>query len=201
MLTKGSYNLIPYMAEMYYNEKKDIAHDFKDRCSRECPVHLIGVWDTVASVGYLRRKRFSNSVLNTDVKSGYQALAINERRYFFQPSIWDEDVDREGQTIEKVWFAGCHGDVGGQDADRGISDIPLRWMLSRAKGRGLQLDEVWEDDLKHNPVDHVRDSDRGFWRLGAEDRLICEGAKIHRSVFERIESLGNRPANLPTAIA
>ena len=197
LLTKGSYNLIPYMAEMYYHGKEEVAQDFKDRCSRECPTYLIGVWDTVASVGYIRQKRFSNSVLKPDVRFGYQALAINERRYFFQPSIWDEEVSQEGQTIEQVWFAGCHGDVGGQDADRGISDIPLVWMLNRAENCGLKLRSSWQDDLNPDPLAKVRDSDTGFWRLGAEDRPICEGANIHRSVLYRIESLGVRPANLP----
>ena len=197
LLTKGSYNLIPYMAEMYYKERKGVAQDFKDRCSRKCPTYLIGVWDTVASVGYFRQKRFSDNVLNSDVSFGYQALAINERRYFFQPSIWDEDAVPEGQTIEQVWFAGCHGDVGGQDADRGISDIPLEWMLAGARACGLELREGWQDDLNPNPSAIARESDLGFWRLGAEDRPICEGAKIHRSVFERIETLGDRPANLP----
>ena len=197
LLTKGSYNLIPYMAEMYYKERKGVAQDFKDRCSRECPTYLIGVWDTVASVGYIRQKRFSNSVLNPDVRFGYQSLAINERRYFLQPSIWYEDVTHGGQTIEQVWFAGCHGDVGGQDADRGISDIPLEWMLNRAEDCGLVLKTAWQDDLLPDPLANVRASDNGFWRLGAEDRPICEGAKIHRSVFERIETLGDRPAPLP----
>ena len=197
LLTKGSYNLIPYMAEMYYKERRGVAQDFKDRCSRECPTYLIGVWDTVASVGYIRQKRFSNSVLNPDVKFGYQALAINERRYFFQPSIWDEDVSHGEQIIEQVWFAGCHGDVGGQDADRSISDISLEWMLSRAKDCGLKLRDSWQDDLNPDPLATVRDSDIGVWRLGAEDRPICESAKIHRSVFDRVATKGDRPANLP----
>ena len=197
LLTKGSYNLIPYMAEMYYHERKEVAQDFKDRCTRECPTYLIGVWDTVASVGYVRQKRFSNSSLNPDVRFGYQALAINERRYFFQPSIWDEDNNHGEQTIEQVWFAGCHGDVGGQDADRGISDISLEWMLSRVEDCGLKLRDSWQHDLNPDPLATVRDSDVGFWRLGAEDRPICEDAKIHRSVLDRIESQGNRPANLP----
>lgn len=198
LLTKGSYNLIPYMAEMYYYEKTKVAMDFRERCSRKCPTYFIGVWDTVASVGYVRQKQFSNSVLNSDVSFGYQALAINERRYFFQPSLWDEGTGLGEQTIEQVWFAGCHGDVGGQDADRGISDISLEWMLSHAKSCGLEFRSTWQDDLCPNPLATVRESDTGFWSLGAEDRAICDGAKIHKSVFDRIESLGDRPPNLPS---
>ena len=143
LLTKGSDNLIPYMSRIY-NDKNNssIAVDFKGSFSRECKPHFNGVWDTVASVGWVRKKQFSNNRLNGDVTFGYQALSIDERRYFFRVSQWDESDIPEGQTIEQVWFPGCHADVGGQEADRSISDIALEWLLRHAKPQSTERARV-----------------------------------------------------------
>ena len=57
LLTKGSENLIPYMARIYRRKSNDpIAEDFKHHFAHRPRVHLIGVWDTVASMGFLWRK-------------------------------------------------------------------------------------------------------------------------------------------------
>ena len=196
LLTRGSQNLIPYMAEIYRRGENDVAEDFKGRFSRHCRIHFIGVWDTVASVGYFRQRRFSDNALNPEVRYGFQALAMHERRYFFQPSIWDKPV--EGQTIEQVWFPGCHGDVGGQDAYRGISDIPLKWMMARAEACGLKFNHDLPLNLQYDPTGAIKQSDQHIWRLGAEDRPIAEKSEIHESVLERIDALQDSPSNMPS---
>ena len=201
LLTKGSDNLIPYMTRIYNDKNNNIAAGFKSSFSRECKPHFIGVWDTVASVGWVRRKQFSNSRLNGDVSYGYQALSIDERRYHFRVSLWDEGDIPEGQTIEQVWFPGCHADVGGQDADRSISDITLEWMLCHSEDKGLILREDWRASLRPDPSGDTKRSDRHVWRVGAKYRPIPEGAKIHRSVLQRKANPNNRyqPSNLPTS--
>jgi len=76
------------------------------------------------------------------------ALALHERRAWFKPTTWGLlDLDRNGamtrlkpedmpsyqrQTIEEVWFAGCHSDVGGGDKEEVTARIALRWMLGEA---------------------------------------------------------------------
>ena len=200
LLTKGSVNLIPDMARTYYakgNDKR--AEGFKATFSRECKPHFIGVWDTVASVGWLwRRKFYRNTRLNCDVTYGYQALALDERRWHFRPSRWDERDIPEGQTIEQVWFPGCHADVGGQVPDRGISDITLTWMLRHAKDKGLKLKDGWWTSLRPDPVGEIKRSDRHVLRVGAKDRPVPEGAKLHVSVIRRNERFGDhyRPGSL-----
>ncbi len=201
LLWQGNENLIPYMTEMYYTKRTE-AQNFKKAFSRGCPIHLIGVWDTVASVGWIHRKQFSNNILNPQVKFAYQALAINERRHFFRPSVWSESDAYAEQSIEQVWFAGGHEDVGGQGADRGTSDISLDWMLSHAQNRGLCLREDWRSDLSPDPIARVKKSDRWFWRLFVcswrpRDRDIRDGAKIHESAQVRWMNLGDAPANVP----
>ena len=140
LLTRGSENLVPYMTSIYRSKgNDDIAGGFRRSFSRKCKPHFIGVWDTVASIGWVKRKQFSNNRLNHDVVHGYQALALDERRRHFRVSQWDETNLPAGQTIEQVWFPGCHGDVGGQESDRRISDITLEWMLRHAEDEGLKL--------------------------------------------------------------
>ena len=200
LLTKGSENLVPYMASIYKGKSNDdIAAGFKASFSRECKPHFIGVWDTVASIGWVRRKQFSNNRLNNDVAHGYQALALDERRYHFRVSQWDETDLPAGQTVEQVWFPGYHGDVGGQEADRRISDITLEWMLHHAEDKGLKLRSGWRESLRPAYSGEVRRSDKHIWRLGAKDCRIPDGAKIHRSVLQRVAEPDNgyQPGNLP----
>ena len=115
---------------------------------------------------------------------------------------WDESGVPEGQTIEQVWFPGCHADVGGQEADRRISDIPLEWMLRSAESKGLVLRGDWRESLQPDSLGEIKPSRQHVWPLTPERRRqIPEDAKIHRSVFQRMEALGGRyqPPNLPNS--
>ena len=67
----------------------------------------------------------------------YQALAIDEEREPFRPTLWDEDDTAQGQTLEQVWFAGVHTEVGGGSTDPSLSDIALLWMVEKARACGL----------------------------------------------------------------
>ena len=46
------------------------------------------------------------------VEKRLSALAIDERRTPFEPTLWMHKP-KPGQTIEQVWFCGVHSDVGG----------------------------------------------------------------------------------------
>ena len=202
LLTKGSDNLIPHAVRVYYEKNNDeIAADFRRTFSRkDCKPYFIGVWDTVASVGWVWRNYFKDRKLNADVSYGYQALAIDEKRSHFEPSIWDEKVIPQGQAIEQVWFPGFHADVGGQKACRSISDIPLKWMAENAEAKGLKLLPSWSDDLIPDPAGEIKQSWKWFWCLILpRKRTIQESAKIHLSARERLSSPKCRyaPTNLP----
>lgn len=189
LLTQGSYNLIPYATKMYEQQDGAIAAGFKASFSRECKPHFIGVWDTVESIGYLWwRKYFHDRILNSDVRYGFHALSVNERRSYFRVALWDETNPPDDQTIEQVWFPGFHSDVGGQKADRRISDITLEWMLRQASEKGLCLREDWCEDLRPDPTSgRITPSDSHIWRLSAKDRPIPNGAKVHESVVKRLQ--------------
>ncbi len=48
----------------------------------------------------------------------------------------------------EVWFRGVHSDVGGGNMNRGLNDIALKWMMSKAKAAGLPIAQEDIDALK-----------------------------------------------------
>ena len=103
LLTKGSNQLVPYASEIYRERDNDKrAAGFKSHFSRQCKPYFIGVWDTVASLGWVRREHFHDQRLNGDVTYGFQALSVDEKRKHFQVSEWAERDVPKGQTIVQV---------------------------------------------------------------------------------------------------
>ncbi len=104
----------------------------------------------------LRRpiKGFHDTSLGSITEHAYHALAIDETRAMFAPTLWTaapgqatrltESGEEQGvaQHVEQVWFAGVHSDVGGgyQDEPR-LADIPLLWMAEKAQATGLRFKE------------------------------------------------------------
>lgn len=201
LLRRSSENLLEYASKIYNTKDNDeIAAGFKRIFANPCPVHFIGVWDTVESLVMNAGKKFHDHILHPDIKFGYQALSIDEVRKDFPPSLWNPANVRTGQTIEQVWFAGVHSDVGGWYDERGLSNIALNWMLSKATACGLLVDEQQAARFVENAHDKLHKSYSGFWRFrGSRKRKIPEGSLIHRSVIERMENPDNRykPKNLP----
>ncbi|AKS33550.1 DUF2235 domain-containing protein [Mycolicibacterium goodii] len=124
---------------------------FRKMYSHEPRIRFIGVWDTVGALGipmsglrlvnlFNRRHKFHDTDLSSIVDEAYQALAIDERRGPFVPTIWSQSMPvPEKQVLEQVWFSGAHCDVGGGYLDHGLSDVALWWMLEKARGAGLEL--------------------------------------------------------------
>src|SRR3712207_1342321 len=126
--------------------------DFCRRCGSDChtdaAIAFLGVWDTVGALGIpgtvlnkltAREYQFHDTTPSRIVKVGRHALAIDEHRDEFEPTLWTGDVPLGGD-IAQVWFAGAHSDVGGGYQDRRLADIPLLWMAEEARKAGLQLD-------------------------------------------------------------
>ena len=150
LLYPGNDGLIPYILRMYAKRTRDaagmthtfsVAAGFKDTFCRHCPPHLVGVWDTVSSVGYIWDPvRLPYTGQNPDMKNGRHAVSIDDRRCYFRNNLWGAVLP--GQTLKQVWFAGVHSDVGGSypEAESGLSKIALEWMLCEAVSLGLLVD-------------------------------------------------------------
>jgi uncharacterized protein (DUF2235 family) len=121
---------------------------FRRTYSYESRIRCIGVWDTVGALGvpltgvplvdlFNKRWQFHDTTLSTTVDAAFHALAIDEKRRPFEPTLWQQQPDAVGQRLEQVWFAGVHSDVGGGYPEGELADITLLWMVSRAESCGL----------------------------------------------------------------
>ena len=180
------------------------AKRFRAKYSREASIWFIGVWDTVGALGIplrglrgwtMPKHRFHDTELSRYVRHGYHALAIDEKRAPFQPSLW-QAKPKDGQTVEQVWFAGEHSDVGGTSSNPILANPPFDWMRERASRAGLALDAALE------PANGILDAKGGvgaLWnRIGSSQREIGgETQSVHPSAFERYaDRAGGVPQNL-----
>lgn len=155
LLHPGSDNLLPYAVDLLKQKYKDanetvgegaaVLKEFKRIYAREVPIHFLGLWDTVTSVGWVWEPQFlPNTTNNPDVRTVCHALAIDERRAFFKQNLWKFGREHEhSQSVKQVWFAGVHSDVGGgfPETESGLSQIALEWMVIEAQKKGLLVDE------------------------------------------------------------
>lgn len=106
-------------------------------------VKVLGVWDTVGSLGIpgffpqSTLYEFLDPGLSANVSFAFQALALTEDRRDFMPTLWykpwpsQEEARRKGQVLKQAWFTGAHSNVGGSKEYHGLSDIALAWIVAQ----------------------------------------------------------------------
>ena len=187
-------NLVEYASKIYNKRQTDLDDGFKGTFARNCPVHFVGVWDTVESLARDASDKFHDYKLNPQIMNAYHAVAIDEKRSKFPPCLWSEENVSEGQTMEQVWFAGVHSDVGGWYDERGLSDIALKWMLEKAAGCGMKLKSDEFDKVEGDPFCKAHESLESFWvALGKHERQVPPGAKVHKSVKVKMDESDYQP--------
>lgn len=128
----------------------------------QIPVRFVGVWDTVGALGVPdhlgwvnlvdspRRYEFHDVTLNPHIRHGRHAVALDEFRGPFAPTLWAAPAP--GQDLKQVWFPGDHGDVGGGHPQTGLSDGALQWMIDEASAAvGLEFDPAALATIKPDP--------------------------------------------------
>lgn len=183
LLTKRGMDRFPEVYDNYYRPGQPengsqhieaylrddlLAHKELDETARDA-VQVIGVFDTVGFVaeGWMstvsnlfggddERPEFNNVRLSPSVKYGYHALALDEEREAFAPTLWqlpqasdlaDQTTQRpRNREMQQVWFSGVHSDIGGGLEKPYLSDITLAWMISRCSGP----DKLAFSDLQQN---------------------------------------------------
>lgn len=93
---------------------------------------------------------FVNTEVSPNVEHAFHALALDEHRRPFSPTIWEKP---DGQSWPKIltqcWFPGVHANVGGSYADTETADISLAWMIAQLEDF-LDFDPdylIWQREL------------------------------------------------------
>lgn len=197
--------------------------------SRPAKVNVVGVWDTVGSLGWekgnipgVSRSTFSylQTGLRIHILNAYHALAIDEHRQDFAPTLWDASHSirakpRPLTSVEQRWFVGAHANVGGGYPTDLLAQAPLQWMMQKAEVHGLTFrsDVELDGDIIEAPIaDSHSEFAYGFYSIFSKklNRLIgrepySRGAKTYSTVNETIDATvferwradpSYRPANL-----
>jgi uncharacterized protein (DUF2235 family) len=202
--------------------------------SQPARIKVVAVWDTVGSLGIpaFSIKGVSRSTLaflqtglRIHIENNYQALAIDEHREDFAPTLWDvrrsndpneaHAVPRPITSVEQRWFVGAHANVGGGYNNDLLAQIPLRWIMKKASTHGLTFrnDVDIDGDALTAPI---TDSYKAFFDgayskvhrpyfrpIGADPEVRDDGTHtnvnetIDKSVFDRWRTVPTyRPRNL-----
>jgi len=185
--------------------------NFRKKYSREIEIKFMGLWDTVGALGIpagiftnQERYQFHDVELSRIVQYAYHALAIDEKRKTFSPTLW-APREKPGQIIEQVWFSGVHGDIGGGYKERDISSVTLLWLKEKAESCGLTFDEEYLKKIaKPNPMGMLHNSKTGILFKMSPDYVRPigkeEGAheSVHPSAVNRYDNYKPpyKPSNL-----
>jgi hypothetical protein len=169
---------------------------------REARIHFIGVWDTVGSLGipdefaFLNliddpaKHSFHDTALSALVDHARHAVAMDERRHSFSPTLWTNPG--EWKDTKQVWFPGVHGDVGGGYANSDLADGALDWMMEEAEVLGLGFRPGVRARVRPDPLGVMHDSLTGiFRRLKKRPRPVPRvheagvPVDLHESAFKR----------------
>jgi len=132
-------------------------------------ITFMGIFDTVgqrgmpSALGGLassmnKRFGFHDMRIGDNVLAARHAVAIDERRWGFPPTLW-EGVDEANKRphcqpgrlhYQQRWFVGTHGDIGGGEGSP-LSAAPLKWIAEGAAECGLRFYATYGDD--ESPLD------------------------------------------------
>jgi len=217
ILKRPDAKLIEKAFKHYKNPKKDYQPNGKksiqfreDYSFDEQIITFVGIWDTVGALGIPfsfmglldKEDEFYDNKMGPNIQTARHALAIDELRSDFEPTIWEP---RKNLNLKQVWFAGVHTDIGGSyppDKNTGYmsSDISLKWMLEEAMTFNLCIESHLIESLNPRFDSKIHKSRKNIYRSKkAYYRPIDHGKGeilIHQSVKDRWDNSKYRPKNL-----
>ena len=183
LLPKGNSNLVPYAMKYFkavrrgtktnpsvYWENLDQLRIMTARDSgtadRRFPIHMVGVWDTVSSVGWVWDQLwFPYTAGNESVAHIRHAISIDERRCFFRQNRFNA---AKCHDLKEYWFAGSHADIGGgyPDTEQAAWRLTFDWMIEEAVKLGILIDQD-----RHSHVLSTSSSRPNHWTDKIHDQL------------------------------
>ncbi len=216
ILPKNHAFFMPEAYALYRGNKgEDSLREFREE--HNCmtgPVKYIGVWDTVGALGipiglfksFNARYQFHEVTLTPNIEHACHALAIDERRRPFLPSLWSLP-DATDQMLQQVWFPGVHTNVGGGYEKDGLANGALHWIKGTAHEQGLQYDRAFLGHYRPFSRHELRDSMSLAYRMLIPVRRpigkqTSGNEQIHISAIERRDNDPEyRPKNLESALS
>jgi len=78
---------------------------------------------------------FVDQKVLSNVENCFQALALDEHRRAFTPTLWEiPDALVSKVNLKQCWFPGVHSNIGGSLEDAELANISLAWMVSQLDG-------------------------------------------------------------------
>lgn len=160
-------------------EPTDIEERWIVKYCEPTKIKMVGVWDTVGSLGSpiasLKSKVVKYLFLDTHLRVqnefAFHALAIDEQRRSFEPTLWTKTTNNAAPTdappprplgeVEQRWFVGAHANVGGGYSSDILAQPPLQWLMGKAAGLGLQFRDTFVADGQ-SPTAPIADSYHDF---------------------------------------
>jgi uncharacterized protein (DUF2235 family) len=220
LVEKDDDYYVPEIYRCYEKNKGSGTKEWQDAFhnvdgTRPCPpIKFIGVWDTVGALGapgiigkvagaFSGNKYAYHDVgLNEHIVNAYHALAIDERRKPFTPTLWSRPDGWSGM-LEQAWFPGVHSNVGGGYKPDGLANEALHWIISKVKSVGLDVDWSYLDHFEPHCDSTLHDSMSMKYRLmGPGTRTIGayaqHGECVHEATVNRMAhaECGYEPKNL-----
>ena len=207
------WSRIEHIFKFGYRGRREAPTDWKKRKwkfhgdvrSTGIPIHMVGVWDTVGALGIPNdlgilnlldasdEHMFHDTTLGPSIRHARHAVALDEIRASFQPTLWTGNHP----DVKQVWFPGVHCDVGGGYREAGLSDGALRWMIDEAKSLGLVFIAAMEKQVQPDPRGVLHESYTDVFKLlpnqpRSAPRLDGTGSTastdLHASVIGRRQS-------------
>jgi Uncharacterized alpha/beta hydrolase domain (DUF2235) len=122
-------------------------------------VPRIGFWHEVSTAKRSIDFAFVDTVVPGCVDNAIHALALDEIRKPFAPTLWEQPAT--GQSLTQVWFCGGHSNVGGSLADTASANITLAWMINH-----LSQFVEFDDEMLQFQYDNPPPTVKRDWSCG-----------------------------------
>ncbi|MEQ6202731.1 DUF2235 domain-containing protein [Sulfitobacter sp. HNIBRBA2951] len=191
-------SLSPHAATSQQDLEWRMAHPWDDGGNHhKVQIAYVGVWDTVGALGlpepilgqiatlWNKKFRFHDTSLTSLVSAARHAVALDERRIFYKPSLWTnlEDTEQgpglnQGDTsdtrpYQQLWFVGNHAILGGATAkSRGLTEDTLEWIAAGAQQAGLEIDMQTLLDATPDPLSNSAELTRVPWLYTVAGHLL-----------------------------
>jgi len=236
LLPPGNENQIPYLIRLFHGTKGEeskyyeLGADYRKMFARvttdperRFPVHFVGVFDTVSSVGWIwNQATYRFTAYNPSIANIRHAISLDEHRAFFRQNRFSRVT---GQDLGQLWFPGVHSDIGGGYPEGNLWRCAFDWMVDEAENKGLMINaarrseiappippndpQPWASTMHESltllwmigeivPKHRWNEKTKKYeWRMNlGRHREIKDGELLHSAALWRIRKTDYNPTNL-----